>query len=93
METAETIKQGVLDMQPRLTLKDGTVVALSDEVYELILGLVQAYQPTRETPASLDDLEVEFADLFNDDAPSTNDLLEEHRQELAREERKRQRLA
>ncbi len=80
-------------MQPQLTLKDGTVIALSDEVYELVLNLVQAYKPVRESSSSLDDLEVEFGDLFIGDAPSTDDLLEEHRQETMSEERKLRRLS
>lgn len=80
-------------MQPQLTLKDGTVIALSDEVYELVLNLVQAYKPVRESSSSLDNLEVEFADLFIGDAPSTDDLLEEHRQETTSEERKLRRLS
>jgi len=75
-------------MQPQLTLKDGTVIALSDEVYELVLSVVQVHQPVREPFLSLDGLEVEFADLFIGDAPSTDDLLEEHRRESEREERK-----
>lgn len=80
-------------MQPQLTLKDGTVISLSDETYELVLSLVQAYQSVREPASTLADLEIEFADLFVGDAPSINDLREEHQQELAREERNLQRLA
>lgn len=80
-------------MQPQLTLKNGTVVPLSDEVYELVLGIVQAYEQTIEPAPSLEALESEFSDLFTGSAPSTDDLLEEHRQERAREERKLQGLA
>jgi hypothetical protein len=75
-------------MQPQLTLKDGQVIPLSDEVYELVLSIVRAHEAPAGAASSIEALEAEFADLFIGDAPSTADLLEEHRQELEREERK-----
>jgi hypothetical protein len=78
-------------MQPQLTLKDGSIIPLSDEIYELILGIVKAQDETIEPSSSIDELESEFAHLF-DSGPSTEDLLEEHRRELEREEQKLERF-
>ncbi len=77
-------------MQAQLTLKDGTVIALSDDVYTLVLQIVQPYEPL-ESAGSVEALEAEFADLF-EEGPSTTDLLEEHRRELEREQRRLQEL-
>lgn len=77
-------------MQAQLTLKDGTVIALSDDVYTLVLQIVQPYEPL-ESARSVEALEAEFADLF-EEGPSTTDLLEEHRRELERERRRLQEL-
>lgn len=80
-------------MQPQLTLKNGEVIPLSDEVYEIVVSIVQAHASMTGPAASLEMLEAEFADLFVGAGASTDDLLEEHRQELAREERRLNRLA
>ncbi len=74
-------------MQPQIILKDGSVIPLSEEVYELVLGIVKAREKTIEPASSIEEVEAEFADLFGS-GPSTEDLLEEHRQEREREEYK-----
>ncbi|GEM_PF-2739307 len=78
-------------MQPQLTLKDGSIIPLSDDIYELVLGIVKAQEEAVEPASSIDELETEFAHLFGSGS-STEDLLEEHRRELEREERKLQRF-
>jgi len=75
-------------MQAQLTLKDGTVIALSDDVYALVLQIVQPYEPL-ESAGSITALEAEFADLF-ENGPSTTDLLKEHQREVERERRRLQ---
>ncbi len=75
-------------MQPQLTLKNGKVISLPDEVYELVLSIVQAHEEAIEPASSIEEVEAEFADLFAQGRPTTADLLEEHRQETEREERK-----
>jgi hypothetical protein len=78
-------------MQPQIILKDGSVIPLSDDVYELVLGIVKAREEAIEPALSIEEVEAEFADLFGS-GPSTKDLLEEHRQERESEERKLQRF-
>ena len=80
-------------MQPHLTLKDGKVIPLSDEVYEIVLDIIQTQEEPTNNATSLEALETEFAELFAGDGPSTDDILEEHRRELEREENKLRRLA
>lgn len=77
-----------VDMQPQITLKNGEVIPLSNEVYELVLSIIQAHGEAVEPASSIEEVEAEFADLFAQGGPTTADLLEEHRQELEREERK-----
>ena len=77
-------------MEPQLTLKDGRVLPLSDEVYNLVLTIVEAQQEPVQPAISIDQLEVEFSDLFTGDGASTRDLLAEHNVEREREERKLQ---
>ncbi len=72
-------------MQARLTLKDGTEISLSDDIYQRIMGMVKGdsfIQPA----VSVEELEAEFAVLFAEDGPSSNDLIEEHAGERERDE-------
>lgn len=80
-------------MEPQLTLKDGRVLPLSDEVYNLVLTIVEGKQESIEPALSIDDLEVEFAALFTGDGASTRDLMAEHENEREREERRLQDLS
>lgn len=75
-------------MQPQLTLKTGEVIPLPDDVYELVLSIIRAREDGVEPASSIEEIEAEFADLFAQSAPTTTDLLEEHRQEMEREEGK-----
>lgn len=79
-------------MQPQLTLKDGTVITLADEVFAVVLSIVQSCEVRVEAAASIESLETEFSDLLTTQGPSTEDLLEEHRRELSREEEELRRL-
>lgn len=78
-------------MQPHLTTRDGNIIPLTDEIYESILQLVEGRTNSVEYVNSIEELEDEFAELFTDSA-STNDLLAEHKFELAREKKKLERF-
>ncbi len=73
-------------MEPSLTLKDGTKISLSDDVYRKIVKMIKTDSLT-ESADSIEELETEFAILFAEDGPSTRDLMEEHAIERERDER------
>lgn len=73
--------------QPHPTTKDGNTIPLTDEVYEAIVLLVKDQPEWVEPATSIDELEAEFSDLFTA-GPSSDDLLAERAEELARENRK-----
>ena len=78
-------------MQPQLTTREGNSIPLTDEIYEAIVQLVKNQPDSVEPAASVEDLEIEFSELFADSA-TTNELLAEHARELAREKRKLERF-
>lgn len=80
-------------MQPRLTTKEGEVISLTDEIYEAVLLLIEKQNNEVEPVASIEELELEFADLFAADGATLEDLRAEHAQELEREERKLERFS
>ena len=73
-------------MQARLTLKDGTEISLSEDAYQKIMSIIKS-DSVVEPAYSVKDLETEFAILFAEDGPSTNDLIEEHLSDRQRDER------
>lgn len=75
-------------MQPNLTLKNGQTIPLTDEVYEAILQIVEKGNLSASPADSIEELETEFAELFASTEVTTDDLLEEHAQEIERERRK-----
>lgn len=75
-------------MQPNLTLKNGQTIQLTDEIYEAVLQIIEKKDETIAPADSIEELENEFAELFASTESTTNDLLEEHKQELEREKRK-----
>lgn len=75
-------------MQPNLTLRNGQTIPLTNEIYEAILQIVEKNREVIAPADSIEELESEFAGLFASTEATTADLLEEHRKELKREERK-----
>ncbi|MGI9034888.1 MAG: hypothetical protein ACR2GD_02500 [Pyrinomonadaceae bacterium] len=75
-------------MQANLTLKNGKVIPLTDEIYETILQIVDKNNETVAPADSIEELEAEFAELFTAAAATTKDLLRERAEELKREKRK-----
>jgi hypothetical protein len=75
-------------MQPNLTLKNGQTILLTNEVYEAVLQMLEKNGETISRADSVEDLEVEFADLFDSTGVTTQDLLEERTKEREREKQK-----
>lgn len=78
-------------MQPNLTLRNGEVIPLTDEIYEAVLRVVENEKAKTAPAGSIEELEEEFAELFAAAAkngPTLRDLTDEHRQEIERERRK-----
>ena len=75
-------------MQPNLTLRNGQTIPLTNEVYETVLQIVEKNVEKVAPADSIEELEIEFAELFASTGATTEDLLQEHRKELEREKRK-----
>lgn len=78
-------------MQPQLTIRDGNIIPLTDEIYETVLKIVKNRSESTNPALSIEKLEDEFSDLFTDSV-STEELLAEHAHELLRENQKLERL-
>ncbi|HSK72665.1 MAG TPA: hypothetical protein VK892_13270 [Pyrinomonadaceae bacterium] len=75
-------------MQPNLTLKNGQTIPLTNEVYDAVLQIVEK-EGEKILPAdSIEELEAEFADLFSSTEVTTEELLQERKEELKREKKK-----
>ena len=77
-----------IKMQPNLTLKNGQTIPLTNEVYDAVLQIVEK-EGEKILPAdSIEELEAEFADLFSSTEVTTEELLQERKEELKREKKK-----
>lgn len=77
-----------IKMQPNLTLKNGQTIPLTNEVYDAVLQIVEK-EGEKVLPAdSIEELEAEFADLFSSTEVTTEELLQERKEELKREKKK-----
>jgi hypothetical protein len=75
-------------MQSNLTLKNGQIIPLTNEVYEAVLQIIEKNGETIAPADSIEELEMEFAELFGSTETATEDLLKEHAEELKREKQK-----
>jgi len=75
-------------MQASLTLKNGKVIPLTDEICETVLQIIEKNGEAIKPADSIEELEAEFSELFTTTGATTEDLLEERAKELKREKRK-----